>query len=169
MIKPLTPQKCLSPDELTRLKRTISPENPSRDDLLIQVALATGGRASELLAINSGDVTISGKSAEITIYGIKGSNDRAIPIPLGLARALVELGERPFPISYSRLAEVWDIYRPNGKKFHALRHTFAVNLYEKTRNLITVRNALGHKDIKNTMIYLEYVETRANLRKALLG
>jgi integrase len=31
--------------------------------------------------------------------------------------------------------QVWDLYRPCAKKFHALRHTFAIRLYRKTKDL----------------------------------
>lgn len=38
---------------------------------------------------------------------------------------------------------------------HKLRHTFAAAAYETTHDLVLVQNLLGHKDIRNTMIYLD--------------
>lgn len=39
------------------------------------------------------------------------------------------------------------------KKFHALRHTFATNLFEKGVDIVTVSRLLGHSTIKTTEIY----------------
>lgn len=39
------------------------------------------------------------------------------------------------------------------KKFHALRHTFATNLFEKGVDIVTVSKLLGHSTIKTTEIY----------------
>jgi site-specific recombinase XerD len=36
---------------------------------------------------------------------------------------------------------------------HVLRHTFASNLYAKTKNLLAVQKALGHEYITTTQIY----------------
>jgi len=38
-------------------------------------------------------------------------------------------------------------------RLYDFRHYFATALYKKTNNLLIVMNKLGHKDIKNTMIY----------------
>jgi integrase len=38
-------------------------------------------------------------------------------------------------------------------KLHTLRHYFATMEYHKTKNILHVQERLGHKDIKNTMIY----------------
>lgn len=39
------------------------------------------------------------------------------------------------------------------KKFHALRHTYATNLFERGANILTVSKLLGHSTIKTTEIY----------------
>lgn len=41
---------------------------------------------------------------------------------------------------------------------HSLRHTFAADLYRKTRNIRIVQEALGHADLSTTMIYANLIE-----------
>jgi integrase len=48
---------------------------------------------------------------------------------------------------------------------HLLRHTFAGNLYDKTKDIILVKDALGHKSIETTMIYTK--RTKEQKRAAL--
>jgi site-specific recombinase XerD len=48
---------------------------------------------------------------------------------------------------------------------HSLRHTFAMNLYQKTGDLRLVQTALGHKRITTTEIYARVDDRR--LKRAL--
>lgn len=48
---------------------------------------------------------------------------------------------------------------------HTLRHTFAVNLLQKTKNLRLVQKALGHENIETTTIYTHIVDDE--LEKAM--
>ncbi len=48
---------------------------------------------------------------------------------------------------------------------HSLRHTFAADLYRKTRNICIVQEALGHADLSTTMIYANLI--KENLEEAL--
>jgi integrase/recombinase XerD len=41
---------------------------------------------------------------------------------------------------------------------HTLRHTFAADLYRKTRNIRMVQEALGHADLSTTMIYTYIID-----------
>lgn len=41
---------------------------------------------------------------------------------------------------------------------HSLRHTFAADLYRKTRNIRIVQEALGHADLSTTMIYANMID-----------
>ena len=142
-----------------------------RNCLLIILALRTGARATELLNLKKADFNRSDET--VYIRGIKGSKDREIPLPPKLFKRLMdycetEPSERLFPISYSRLRQVWEFYRPTLKKFHALRHTFAIRLYKKTKDVRLVQVALGHCNITNTMIYADYVYSQQELRRLIL-
>ncbi len=48
---------------------------------------------------------------------------------------------------------------------HSLRHSFAADLYRKTRNIRIVQEALGHADLSTTMIYTFFIDE--NLEKAM--
>lgn len=146
-------------------------ETDPRDCLLILIALRTGGRAQEVLNIQKADINVY--DGTIFIRGIKGSNDREIPISKDIFKRIVdyaktEPGTKLFPISYSRLVQIWQHYRPLPKKFHCLRHTFAIRLYRKTKDLRLVQVALGHRNITNTMIYADYEYSQTELRKLIL-
>lgn len=45
-------------------------------------------------------------------------------------------------------------------RFHDLRHKVGTTLIEKGVDINTVKNILGHSDIKTTQIYLNYNEDR---------
>jgi integrase/recombinase XerD len=50
---------------------------------------------------------------------------------------------------------------------HMLRHTFATDLYRKTKDIRLVQKALGHSDLSTTMIYTHVVDIQ--LESALKG
>lgn len=169
----LNKTKYLLEPEAEKLEELLSHyiDKDTRNCLLINLALRTGARATELLNLKKADLNRIDET--IFIRGIKGSKDREIPLPPKLFRKLIEYietepSESLFPISYSRLRQVWEFYRPTVKKFHALRHTFAIRLYKKTKDVRLVQVALGHCNITNTMIYADYVYSQQELRRLIL-
>jgi len=157
--------------ELVRVLELFKSKEP-RDVSLLSLALNTGARATELLNIKWEDLDEHDQT--VFIRGIKGSNDREIPIRKEQFQRLYSLKaadketDRVFKISYPRLVQIWLGYRPCFKKFHSLRHTFALSLYKKTKDIRLVQVALGHKNIQNTMIYAEYVYSTEELKKLIL-
>lgn len=142
-----------------------------RNCLLIYLAMFTGARATELLSLQKEDLNVYDQS--VFIHGIKGSNDRKIPLAEWLFEALEDYsktveGDQLFDISYHRLRQIWDQYRPVKKKFHCLRHTFAIRLYKKVKDIRLLQIALGHRNITNTMIYADFVYSQTEMRKLIL-
>lgn len=169
----LNKNKYLLDPEIERVESIIARSRAAdpRDALLLELALKTGARASELLLLRKNDVNQYDET--VFIQGIKGSNDRELPIAPHLFQFLQTYmkhldGEQLFPIGYHRLRQIWDWYRPVPKKFHCLRHTFAIQLYRKTKDLRLVQVALGHRNITNTMIYADYVYSQQELKKLIL-
>ena len=170
----LNKNKYLLDPELSALEDLLrkSATSDLRDSTLVSLGLATGARAQELLNIRRTDLNIYDQS--IFIRGLKSSNDREIPIRDELFKQVLELaqevsgGDLIFQIGYHRLRQIWKWYRPIDKKFHCLRHTFAIRLYRKTKDIRLVQVALGHRNITNTMVYADYVYSQQELKKLIL-
>jgi integrase len=166
----ITSLKHLSPDEESALTTLVS-KHVNRDTLLISLALNTGARCEELLMLTKGSFNPSTKS--VLIKACKGSNDREIPLTDQLwsqVEAHIETlapTDLVFDICSQRVRQIWDHWRPGKKKFHSLRHTFAINLYRRTKDLRLVQVALGHKSINSTMVYAAYLYSQEELRKAM--
>jgi integrase len=131
----------------------------SRDSTIIGLILVTGGRASEILNLRVRDVDFHG--CVVLLRGLKGSFDREMPVQGWLLERILgevmrsELSQDAlvFDITYRRLYDIWLKFRNVEKGLHSLRHTFAVRLYRRSKDLLLVQGSLGHKDIKNTMVY----------------
>lgn len=169
----LNKNKYLLAPESERLRKILTDfqDKDPRNCLLIWVALRTGARAQEVLNLKK--VDLNPYDETVFIRGLKNSNDREIPLHSDLFKRLHRFSEQQpgssiFPITYSRLFQIWEIYRPVPKKFHSLRHTFAIELYQKTKDLRLVQVALGHRNISNTMVYADYVYSQTELRKLIL-
>lgn len=131
--------------------------------------LATGMRASELLALQRRDVDLS--SGWIVVESGKSAKSRR-EVPVG-GEALASLrgwvvsqdldsSDPLFPnIDYSAVRRAWaDIREEAGLgediKIHGLRHTYAVHMARAGMPLIELKRRLGHADITTTMRYAEY-------------
>jgi integrase/recombinase XerC len=170
---PLNKNKYLLEPEVERLQYILDSfkDKDSRNCTLLWTLLHTGGRAQEVLNLRKEDLNTYEQS--VFIKGLKGSNDRELPLPDWLFQRLERemaqaRGELIFPLSYNRLRQIWDLYRPVHKKLHALRHTFAIRLFKKTKDLRLIQVALGHRNITNTMIYADYIYSQEELRRLIL-
>jgi integrase len=165
-------QKFLSDKELESFVETLrkfSLKEP-RNTALLFFMLHTGARAQEALNIRRSD--LNEQTSSVLIRGLKSSNDREIPLPKWLFKRLWALHTGPelrmlFGISYPRLDQVWRDYRPVPKKLHCLRHTFALKVFRRTKDLRLVQVALGHRNIQNTMVYASYEYTTNELKRIL--
>ncbi len=168
----LNKNKYLLEPEIDRLEAILETfkDKDARNCTLLWLLLHTGGRAQEILNLRFEDVNAFDRS--VFIRGLKGSSDRELPLPDWLFDRLEKFSgaahEPLFDITYNRLRQIWELYRPVHKKLHALRHTFAIRLYKKTKDLRLVQVALGHRNITNTMVYAEYAYTQQELRKLIL-
>lgn len=142
-----------------------------RNVVLILLALNTGGRASEILNLTKSD--ISPESRSVFIRGLKNSRDRELPLPewlflhLGFLTESLKPQDKIFPIALRTLQGIWHQYRPARKGFKSLRHTFAIRLYQRTKDIRLTQMALGHRSINNTMVYCDYLYSVQELQRIL--
>jgi len=156
----------LTGEELAAVSKTIDSWISNRIDwkrrrmgILFKLIMLTGIRLSEALSLTRDDVG----DGVIAVRG-KGGKVQVKPVPDQQLLELVrKLGPRPFPFT-DRTAELWfkRLLREAGLpeqrvkelKVHDLRRTFALILYEETRDIELVREFLGHSSSKVTEIYL---------------
>lgn len=165
--------KFLNDLELEELFIKLKEERGQRNALLIRLVLETGARSVEALQVTKADIKDGGG---VHLHGAKGSNDRTVPISAELFRDLQQYAaqmndcDKLFPITTRRFRQIWARYRINPNLgLHALRHTYGVRLYNSGNDIHAVKTALGHKNISNTMVYLDFVEGVKKLRKSTKG
>ena len=168
----ITKQKFLSDKEYSQLRFSVK-KKVSRYAILLKLYMFTGARAREGLNIRLCDLDYDSKS--VFIRGVKGSNNREIPLPPWFffqiwhyaKKKCAAIDEKIFSFSYTILNRIWRHYRPVKKRFHSLRHTIAIKVFKSTRDIKLVQILLGHRAINNTMVYLDYVYSQTEMRRIL--
>lgn len=157
----------LSPEERIQTNDLLV-KDLNRHTLPLLTILHTGARPQECLNLLRSDL-IGDNTIHLT--GLKDSNDRDIPVPEELYKALKAITPDEqgflFTIKYRRLEQLWDLYRTVKKPLKAMRHGFAVDLYSRTKDILLVKAALGHKSIVNTMVYAHLVDGQQQLKQGL--
>ena len=163
----LEPQKYLNRSEIALLPAVLGLD---RDSLLIRTAFTSGGRELELSRLTKRDVGLS--TPTITYREpAKDSHARTVAISEELATLLLKLptdhAGRLFPICPRMMRYIWHKKRPEtiDKSFKALRHSFAVELYRATKDILMVQRAMGHKSLINTLIYAACVDYEESMQK----
>ena len=152
-------------------------DNP-RDAAIVMLLLQTGIRLSELVRLTLVDIELPDDGStdqdfgQLRILGGGGRKDRVVPVNSKACQALkAYLKTRPqgqfHSLFYIRDGSVLGprgiqkmLYKYFcrtgilGASVHSLRHTFAVHHVAKGTSLKTIQEVLGHKDIRNTEIYL---------------
>lgn len=139
-----------------------------RDRAIVAVFLFAGLRANELRMLDVADLDF--EEAILHVRHAKRDKERVIPIHPEAGASLetyldgrpagaVFLTNRGGRISYDRLHSLLvDLGQKAGLRKrtrpHVLRHSFAVALHENGEDLETIRDLLGHEDIRTTSIYL---------------
>ena len=169
----ITTDKCLSENERIELENKLALED-SRNAAMIHLALVTGARAQELLNIKKAHIFPHPKKSDayiVRILGLKGSNNRDIPVKKAIVDKCLRFspkGPLLFEVKYRQFAYIFSDYAPSNKTIHALRHSFAMNLYAEKKNTLLVKRALGHKSITSTMVYVEAYDNSEELDEVLL-
>lgn len=176
--------KYLTDEELNYVINKVK-NNNSRDALLIKTLMYTGCRTADALALDITHLNESSHSIWICKSGgkeaSKGSVPRLIQVPKEFFDALYAYAktrgfEKIFKMCSSRPRQIWRNFSPDScrghnkqtsKGLHSLRHTLAVKLYKKTKNIRLVQVTLGHSDIQNTLIYSTMVDQSRQIAEGL--
>ena len=189
----ITPHEILSAEEILRYLDAAK-KTSSRDFCLAIVALGSGVRVAELVALDIKDFRNDASGGTtIHVRQGKGGKDRMIPVRPEVGQAvdayLKASGRQrgdggPLFQSEDRAMGARDSWRLTTKSAsrivkalaegagikkrispHALRHTFAFTTYMFCRNLVAVSKLLGHATIATTQRYVSHLDD-LDLRKA---
>ncbi len=140
----------------------------------LQLSLETGIRPVELCNLKLKDVDLEQKLIYPTTakHGsariLKISNKLKAMLTFYITKNSIKMSEKIFnitPRSYSKLFGHTRNALANKIKdqtikqirLYDFRHYFATMLYHKTRDILLVKQSLGHKQIENTLIYTQLI------------
>ncbi len=186
--RPLKLPEILTKGEREKIFTETDPRTPIglRNLCILRLMANAGLRVSEALSLEMADIEwVTGK---LKVRQGKGKKDRFVWINKDDLNLLIKWREMRFGnndllFTTKSGGPVYDVYmRQLMKRLrkkaginknihpHTLRHTFATDLYRKTKDIMLVQKALGHSDISTTMIYTHIVddeleEAMRNLRE----
>lgn len=150
-----------------------------RNKMMIKLILDAGPRLSELISLKWKDINL--QTGEIKIKNAKNDKERIVWLnektlnelqswrrrqnqeidnnvdlifTTSTGNKLNPKNVRKMVYNYAEKAGITD----KNVSPHTFRHTFATDLYSKTKNLRMVQKALGHSDISTTQIYTHIVD-----------
>ena len=174
------PPRSLSDDEIARLLGAIDESDDplaARDGVLVRLLLGTGLRLGSALGLRVEDVDLRART--LSVRRAKNAAPFDLPISDEVARLLrgrdagwVFPGRGDGPLTTREAGyrlRRWA--RESGLEgratAHALRHTFAQRLHDRSGNLLLVQAALGHRCLSSSAVYAR--ATEGAVRAALRG
>lgn len=150
-----------------------------REWLVVDVLTSSGLRVAETANLRCGDLKSGYGQCALFVRDGKGGKSRSVQIPESLKKHLksflswkrsqgedinpddfIFIGQRG-PWSVQAIQQIvkkylreLGLYEP-GKAVHALRHSYAVELYRHEKDLRAVQKQLGHSSIQTTQIYTD--------------
>ncbi len=184
----VTPDKFLTAGQVATLRGHLAEKRSSghrdgqdvRDAALIETLLATGLRVSEVCDLVLGDLFLD--AGHVLVRRGKGNKARLVTIPRSLCKYLrhfiastVEDGvswesvaplfqsQRGGHLTRSAVHRVWkralkDAGLPTTWGVHSTRHSYATELYRKTRDLRLTQRQLGHSSPVITQVYASLID-----------
>ena len=150
-----------------------------REWMAIDLLTSTGLRVSEAANVRCGDIKAGYAESALFVREGKGSKSRTVQIPDALKRHLKQfvswkssrgeatghddhlfLGQRGPWTSQAMQQLVKKYLKALGlyeseKSVHALRHSYAVELYRQDKDLRALQKQLGHASVQTTQIYAD--------------
>lgn len=153
-----------------------------RNAAIIETLLGTGVRVAECCALTVGDLFLDGDSGNVLVRRGKGGKKRLVAIGDALLTYLksfvawkIDVGEstrldQPVFVSERRghmtrsgVHRIWKAALagadlPTRWGVHATRHSYAVELYRKTKDLRLTQRQLGHASPVTTTVYANLLD-----------
>ena len=153
--------KYLKHNQVMRLLESI-PDTDPRDRLIIRLIYATGVRVSELCGITLSDIDfddytirVLGKGGKIRMVFVDDDTLEEIQAFIGgRIDGPLFVGQMGHAISPRTVQYIFTKWAPDGITPHKIRHSYASELYRRSKNLRVVQENLGHSSIQTTEIYL---------------
>ena len=184
----ITPDKYLTKDDTKQLRKTCRDaasnakskgiQAPVRDALIIELALGSGLRVSEMANLKVEDLYLKRGQGAIYVKNGKGGKNRVVDIGSNLKKQILEfLDYRNMDSPYLFPSErgekmtrsgIQQVFKKWAKKsgisshysIHSLRHTYATNLYKASGyNLRLVQKQLGHSSPSITQVYADVMNS----------
>jgi len=184
----ITPDKYLTPEETKQLRKTCHEattiakskgiQAPVRDALIIELALGSGLRVSEMVNLKVEDLYLKRGQGAIHVKNGKGGKERVVDIGANLKKQILEFlkyrtmnspylfpSERGEKMTRSGIQQVFKKWANNAGisshySIHSLRHTYATNLYKASGyNLRLVQKQLGHSSPSITQVYADVMNS----------
>ena len=177
--------KALSVGEVTSLIESAKREGDPislRDFAILELLYSSGGRVSEIVGVNTSDISISqtaeGDVTTLKLRG-KGSKERLVPLGKYAVAALEDYFTRTRPalVSKNSKSEAALFLNSRGKRLsrqsawqivldaavatglegkvspHVFRHSYATHLLDGGADIRVVQELLGHSSVTTTQIY----------------
>jgi len=177
--------KALSVDEVTKLIESAKREGDPislRDFAILELLYSSGGRVSEIVGVNSSDISISKTvDGDVTVLKLRGKGSKERLVPLGkFAVAAIEdyfTRTRPALAAKNSKSEPALFLNVRGKRLsrqsawqivldaavatglegrvspHVFRHSYATHLLDGGADIRVVQELLGHSSVTTTQIY----------------
>ena len=184
----LTPDKFLSDEEYKVLMKTCKQAaefavlrnriKPIRDYMIIDIALNSGLRVSEIANLQVEDLHITKGNSQIFVRDGKGGKSRLVTIGKDLRRRIKKFlstqqtespflfkSERSLKMTSTAIQKVFKFWTKKAgllshHSIHSCRHTYAVRLYKSSgNNLRLIQKQLGHSSISTTQAYADVVDS----------
>jgi len=177
--------KALSVEEVAKLIESAKREGDAislRDFAILELLYSSGGRVSEIVGVNTSDISIS-KTADgdVTVLRLRGKGSKERLVPLGtFAVAAIEdyfTRTRPALAAKNSKSEPALFLNARGKRLsrqsawqivldaavatglegrvspHVFRHSYATHLLDGGADIRVVQELLGHSSVTTTQIY----------------
>jgi site-specific recombinase XerD len=179
-------KKLMSEDEVKALRKTLEAaviiakskahQGPVRDQCIIELALGTGLRVSEIAALKLEDIDLKRGGNSLVVRHGKGDKLRQVKFSSSLKTTIQEYldyrasdseylfpsqrQDHMFPTAIQKVFKKWAgrAGLPSRFSIHSCRHFYATALLKVSKNLRLTQVQLGHSNPQTTTVYAQALE-----------